>query len=180
MSRVQFRSLSYLILILLFTSCLGSKKITEKTSKETSTLQTDSISKETVNKGISDSATFKVAESNTGDIDFDKRVNEAVSNVLKSINFQKSSGDNSYKFYYDEQLRELRAKIELGETRNSEVKVDKDAVVETKETESVEKYLKVVPWWLYVILLVLFWPNILKVISPIGSFINSRILNPKK
>lgn len=178
-----------LIILIVCTSCLGSKKVSEKTSllKETTSIKNDSVSKQTVNKGINDEATFKVAESNTGDVDFDKRVNEAVSNVLRSINFQKSSGDNSYKFYYDEQLRELRAKVELGETRNSEVATNKDAVVEKEEstTESFKKVVTTLPWWVWVIAFVVFFKQIMGIIGnvyPPARGINSiaELFNPPK
>ena len=175
------------IIFIVFTSCLGTKKIseksTDKTSIEKTAVKNDSVSNTTVNKGIKDEGAFKVAESKTGDIDFDKRVNDAVSNILSSINFQKSSGDNSYRFYYDEQLRELRYKLELAETRNSEVATNKDAVSEKEKTETIEesfkKTISIIPWWIWAVALVLFWPNIIKIISPILNFIKIRVLNPK-
>ena len=161
----------YLILILIFTSCLGSKKVTEKTSDKSliEKTKTDSTAKETINKGIEDKATFKVAESSTGDLDFDNRVNDAVANVLRSINFQKSSGDNSYRLYYDEKLRTLEAQIQVGETSSKEVATNKEANKEQTETstETFKKYTSMIPWWLWVVAFVVFFKQIMGFIGNI-------------
>ena len=147
----------YLLLILIFTSCLGSKKVTEKTSDKSliEKTKTDSTAKETINKKIEDKATFKVAESSTGDVDFDNRVNDAVANVLRSINFQKSSGDNSYRVYYDEKLRTLEAQIQVGETSSKEVATNKESDKEQTETstETFKKYTSMIPWWGWLVLI---------------------------
>ena len=120
------------LVVLVVSSCAVLKKDKTTTTKQTEKIEivSDSISKETVNQGIKDAATFKVAESRTGDAEFDNRVNDAVANVLRSINFQKSSGDNSYKVYYDEQLKAIRAEVAVGETRNKEVATSDSSIVE--------------------------------------------------
>jgi hypothetical protein len=147
-----------------------------KRDKTTSTKQiektevaTDTMSKETINKKIDDAATIKIQESNTGDEDFDERVNEAVANVLRSINFQKSSGDNSYRAYYDEKLKALQFQIELGETRDTEVETNKEATTEKSFEENISEYVKkiVVPWWMYLIGIILLW----KFIAPMVMFV---------
>lgn len=161
------------IILILCTSCLGTKKISEKTSDkslvEKSEKKHDSIAKETVNKGIDDSATFKVAQSNTGDTDFDKRVNEAVANILRNINLQKTSGDNSYQLYYNERLNQLEAQIKVGETKNSEVNTNKEntSQKETSEktTNSFKKYASMMPWWLWVVGFFVFFRQIMGVVS---------------
>jgi len=166
----------FLILALVsLTSCLGVKKSTENTSslsvKELTDKSTDSTSKETINKGISDEAVFKVAESNTGDAEFDIRVNDAVTNILRSINFQKSSGDNSYSLYYDEQLRELKAQIQVGETRNAEVTANSEVVSQKEsEKETTSEFKKVVttlPWWVWIVAFVVFFKQIMGFIGNI-------------
>ncbi len=149
------RILIYSIIVVFFTSCAVLKKDKTTTTKQTEKIETatDTTSKETVNQKIDDEATFKVAEVNTGDAEFDRRVNQGVINALKGIDFQKSSGDNSYRFYYDEQLKALRAEISLGETRNKEVSTNKEALVEKTFEENVSEYIKkiVIPWWMKLI-----------------------------
>ena len=144
-----------ILLLGLFMSCAVAKKEKSSTtsSVEKTEKVTDTTSKETVNKKIDDSATIRVVESQTGDAEFDKRVNDAVANVLRSVNFQKSSGDNSYRAYYDEKLKALQFQVELGETRDKEVSTNNEANTEkTLETE-ISEYIKkiVIPWWMYLI-----------------------------
>lgn len=169
--RVLFIIAVLITTLLFFCSCgLTKKSLTSNTKQiEKSEVVTDTSSKETINKKIDDSASFKVAESNTGDAEFDERVNEAVSNVLRSINFQKSSGDNSYRLYYDEKLRTLEAQIQVGETRDKEVATNKEAVVEKTFEENISEYVKkiVIPWWMYVIVFIIGW----KFIAPVLFFI---------
>lgn len=159
----------YLIILFTLTSCLGSKKVSEKTSDKSVVEKTkqDSVAKETINKGIDDKATFKVAESNTGDVDFDKRVNDAVTNVLRSINFQKSSGDNSYQLYYNEKLRQLEAQVQVGQTSNKEVSTNKESDKEKTEstTESYKKVVRMVPWWGWLVVVWLLRKHIISVIA---------------
>jgi len=164
-----------LLLIVLCTSCLGTKKISEKTSAksttETTAVKQDSVAKETVNKGIDDTATFKVAQSNTGDADFDARVNAAVANVLRSINFQKSSGDNSYQLMYNERLNQLEARMQVGETRNTALETHKDVSNEKASTEestdTSKKVINQIRGWGWVVAFVFFFKNIMGVVGNI-------------
>lgn len=155
--------------IFVFTSCAVLKKDKTTTTKQTEKTEvlSDSISKEVVNKGIEDKATFKVAESDTGDKDFDNRVNDAVANILRSINFQKSSGDNSYRLYYDEKLRTLEAQIQVGETSNKET--SSENVVNTEKTfeQSVEEYTKKITgsWITWLLLIFIFRKTIFGILT---------------
>lgn len=174
------RNLLIIIILLLFTSCsllnLGSKKITEKTSEIKQTekieIKNDSTSVEVVNKEIDDKASIKVAESNTGDRDFDEAVNRAVTNILSSINFEKSSGDNSYKMWYDvkEQMMKMEAKI--GETKDKEVNTNKDKEVEKSweqtVTENTKKTIKMIPWYLWIVIV---WFLRKHLINLVGIFV---------
>ena len=172
-----------LILVLVtLTSCLGSKKISEKSSVTTQTteIKKDSTAKETINKVIKDEATFKVAESNTGDAGFDIRVNDAVANILRNINFQKTSGDNSYSVYYDEKLKELKAQIEVGETSNKEVVTNStsEKSFDQKTDEYLSKKITAIPWWVWLIVGIWFLPQILAKINPIINLVKKHIINP--
>lgn len=150
-------------------SCAVLKKDKTTTTKqiEKTEIKQDSVSKETINKAIDDKVTIKIAESSTGDRDFDLAVNKAVTNILKSINFQKTSGDNSYRLYYDEKLKSLQAEFKLGETRNKEISTSDSVVIEKTFEESVSEYIKkiVIPWWVYLIPVFLFRKQIFGVLS---------------
>ena len=174
-----------LILVLVtLTSCLGSKKISEKSSVTTQTteIKKDSTAKETINKVIKDEATFKVAESNTGDAGFDIRVNDAVANILRNINFQKTSGDNSYSVYYDEKLKELKAQIEVGETSNKEVVTNStsEKSFDQKTDEYLSKKITAIPWWVWLIVGIWFLPQILAKINPIINLVKKHIIKQNK
>lgn len=157
-----------LLAFLLFFNCALVKKSKEKSTVSTDKIEkvSDSSSKETVNKKIDDTAIINVGQSNTGDRDFDEAVNRSVSNILNSLNFQKSSGDNSYKLYYDEKLQQLRAEFQLGETRNSEIEANNSVVSEKTFEENVSEYIKkiVIPWWMYLIAIILLWKHISRLI----------------
>lgn len=162
------RILIFSIIVVFLTSCSVLKKDKTTTTKETEKIEksSDTISKESVNKAIDDKATIKIQESDTGDRDFDEAVNNAVTNILRSINFQKSSGDNSYRLYYDEKLKALQAEFQLGETRNKEVATNNEAVIEKTFEENISEYIKkiVIPWWVYLIPVYLFRKQILGVL----------------
>ncbi len=144
-----------IIIEIFLSSCAVSKK--EKTSTS-STTETTEVSKDKssdvkVNKAIEDSATFKVAQSNTGDKEYDEAVNRGVSNVLRSINFQKSSGDNSYRVYYDEKLKALQAEIQVAKTQDSATVSSSETNTEKSVEQEISEYIKkiVIPWWMYLI-----------------------------
>lgn len=151
----MFIFLASIAIIIALSSCAVLKKDKTTTTKQTEKTEivTDTISKETISKKINDSATFKIPEVSTGDAEYDRRVNEGVINALRGFNFQKTSGDNSYRFYYDEQLKALRAEIQVGETRNKEIATNKEASSEKTFEQSVKEYIKkiVIPWWIYAI-----------------------------
>lgn len=157
-----FNKLILLIIFLgtlsLFTSCLGSKKITESSVKESSKIEEkkDSTSVVKVNEAIDDQITTSIADS--GDKVLDAKIDE----ILSKINTSKSSGSNNYKFYYDKQLRELRAEIEIGKTKSQNTNIVDTKKSETSFESELDKYIKrtVVPWWLYIVGFLLVWPYI--------------------
>lgn len=155
------------------TNCRTMKKTTNtetKTEKNDSTsFKKETVSNTETNKAINDEVTTKVPKSNTGDVDFDKRVNDKIDEILSKLNTQKSSGSNSYNFNYDRLKRELRAEFEIGETKSQETdsKEESASVSETKEesTTEVETVIKRIPWWGWVIAVLLFQKQIAGVAS---------------
>ena len=157
----------YLLILLIFTSCLGSKKVTEKESTikqiEKSEVKKDSSNVTTVNKAIDDKVTTKVSDS--GDEEMNARIDE----ILRKLNTQKSSGSNNYNLYYDEQLRELRAEFSVGETKDSEIITDKaetsEKSYEEQVSENIKKTISIIPWWLWVIAAFVFRKQIIGFIA---------------
>lgn len=161
------------LFVFLLSSCTGVKKFFSKKTT-TKDIQKTEINKDSSNvveknKAIKDKTIIAIPESETGDRDFDLAVNKAVSNILRSINFQKSSGDNNYKLYYDEKLRELRAEFEIGETKNKEIITNKNTNIEKTFEETViensKKVIKMIPLWLWLVFIWFFRKSIISVIS---------------
>jgi len=142
------------ILIFCLSSCLGTKKTTEKKFQSISTEKVsksiDSTNNTTVNKQISDKITVEVPVS-------DPIVDAKIDEILRKLNVEKSSGDNKYKIYYDKKLRELRAEFIVGETRNKETKTSNEVVsekaFEQTVTENTKKVIKIIPWYLWLVLI---------------------------
>lgn len=166
------------LFILLFvatmaSSCLGTKSTAEKSTSVTeSSSQSESLDKKEtkeISKAISDELGVQVPDSDTGNQDLDNRVNEKVDQILQSLNSYKKSGDNSYRLYYDQQLRQLRALIEVGQTEKtstSEVSQSESSTSLEKETESeIRKVVRTLPWWVWVIAVLLLQKPIFGVLS---------------
>jgi len=152
----------YIILLFLFCSCAVLKRDKTTTTKQSEKTEKkiDTTSKETVNKGISDVIRVEVPVT---DPEIDYKVNE----ILRKLNTSKSSGDNSYRLYYDEKLREIRAEFEVGETRNKEVATNNETNTEKSFEENISEYVKkiVIPWWVYVIAIFLLRKPIVGIIA---------------
>lgn len=132
-----------------------------KKEKSTTTVQTektetkkDSTTNVKVNKAINDKVTTNVQPS--GDPVLDAKIDA----ILSNLNTTKSSGDNSYRFYYDAKLRELKAEFAVAKTQDSVATTN--SKTEKSFEESVDEYVKkiVVPWWMYLIGIILIFPYI--------------------
>lgn len=136
--KIPFKMLVLATLIL--TSSCGSKKIINRVSEKEKTTFTKSDSVKLVerNKAIVDSLKLKIAQSTTGDKQFDDAVNKAVSEILNKLNTSKSSGDNSYSITYDDILKELRAVMNIAPTestiiKNNNIHNEKETIIKEKE-----------------------------------------------
>jgi hypothetical protein len=155
--------ISIILIALTLSSCAVAKKSKTQTTRETTTteVQKDSSASIRVNEEISDAIRTSVVDSG------DDEVNAKVDEILMRLNTQKSSGDNSYRFWYDQQLRELRAEFIVGQTKDSIVTTNTDTSVEKTFEEQIDEYIKkiVVPWWMYVIAFFLLLPQIKRILS---------------
>ena len=177
------KSLIIFFISFLLVGCLSTKKTTEK-NKETTSVEKSEIKKDSstfvnTNKAIKDNISTQVQP--TGDPVLDAKIDA----ILMSLNSQKSSGDNSYKFYYDNQLRQLRAEFEIAKTKDSisvkstDLKSEKSFTEQTDEY--IEKKIRAIPW--YVILFAILWflPQIINklklIIMPIRGIVSKLFKN---
>lgn len=171
-----------LILVSFLTSCALSKKSTSSNtaSTEKTEIKKDSSTNVKVNKAIDDQVSTQVTT--TGDPVLDAKVDA----ILMSLNTSKNSGDNSYRFYYDAKLRELKAEFKVAQTKDSISNIKSDTKVEKTFEQQIEEYVKkiVVPWWMYALGILIGWrflsPILLPIYTNVKNFISSRILNPPK
>ena len=160
------RKLIYLIVLILFTGCLGSKSISNKESvlkqSEITVKQSDSVSHSNTNQEIKDIVTIEVPVS---DPEMDKKIDD----ILSKLNTQKRSGSNNYKLSYDRIKRELVAELSIGETTTKETVTNKSELTEKSLEERTDEYIKkkivALPWWLYLAVFIFFLPKIIRFAS---------------
>jgi hypothetical protein len=149
------KKLIYIILpIFLLTSCLGSKKIFDKTTEikeqDKSSIIKDSTANTETSGAIEDRIVINIPESDN------EEVTAMFEALMKQLNTSKSSGNNSYQLRYDEELKQLIADFKIAQTQNKKTEVNSDAKSEISYSkvidEYIEKKIKIMPWWIYVII----------------------------
>ncbi|MVO09742.1 hypothetical protein GOQ30_11290 [Flavobacterium sp. TP390] len=119
-----FIFLAMILTLSCITSC-RSKKVTETKTiekKSDSLVHNTSVKKVVeISKKIKDSSSSYMPDLKTGQgKDCDSLCNEKYRNALKSINFYKKSGENSYKMFYDEKTQFLYTIANMQETINTQ------------------------------------------------------------
>lgn len=150
---------SLLLIITLF-GCLGSKKVSEKTVEKTtiekSEVKKDSTSITKINQPISDKIKIPVPVANTTDVALNKAVDQKVDEILSKLNSAKSSGDNSYKLYYDLLNRQIQFETTIGETTNQTTTTNALDKSEKSTDEVIDNYvfkiINQVPWYIWLVL----------------------------
>jgi len=141
--------LATICLFLAFTGCgvLKKEKITTTKQTEKTEVKKDSSTSVKVNKAINDEVSTQVEA--TGDAELDAKVDE----ILSRLNTSKTSGDNSYRVYYDKELRELKTQMVIAQTKDSISSVNNDSKSEKSLESEISELIKkiVIPWWVYVI-----------------------------
>ena len=174
------------LILIIFNGCLGTKKIFEnnKSTKEKEKIEKtkDSTSVKEKSKAIKDDFNIPVKKVETDDKKFDEAVNKEVDNILSRVNTSKKSGNNSYSVYYDKKRRKIRVNVEIGETVNSNTTTNSNENygrdTEQNTFNSVYKRIFALPWYVYLILIIVFLPKLLGFFSPHLSLIKNAI--PKK
>lgn len=145
------------ILIIIFcialTGCSSSKKLKEENFLLKNEIQKrDSIKSTFINKAIEDKLITPIAQSQTGNPDFDSLVNAKVDEILSKLNTAKNSGDNGYKLIYDKLKKQLEFYVQIAQTKSENttvknekaktiIQVKKIPVVFKKPLSKLEKFL---------------------------------------
>lgn len=148
------KQLLFSCLILLLLQACSTKKSSVKETIEKEISTKEEYHKVETNAAISDTIKKYLGEVKTSNPDCDQITKDYLERWLKDFNVSKSSGDNKYKFYYDEFQKAMILIVDQGETIN-ELKstienTDKSTVQIEKEVVKVS-YL---PKWLQILAVV--------------------------
>ncbi|CAL2105482.1 conserved hypothetical protein [Tenacibaculum sp. 190524A02b] len=154
------RIVIYSLILFICISCLGSKKVVENTTSKT--LEKKTAKKEVSNtltkksEAIDDHITVAVPKVTSNDSDFNSKCTKELDQLLKKLNTQKSSGNNNYKLYYDLEKRLIELKVQIAETQSQSVSTlvdnQKESAYSEVSSEYIFKKLKVIPWYLWIVI----------------------------
>ena len=156
-----------ILTLVIFTSCASTKKSTyksDKTHTEFSEVNRDSTNVKEISKAINDNVSVSLRTNN-------KVVDSIIKQRLKGFVSSKTSGSNSYsaKFDYDKMVLDIASII--GETENNTTNTTLDTKTEKTVSETTDEYIKEVkkriPFWIYIVAVIWFLPNILEKIQMI-------------
>ncbi|WP_281980460.1 hypothetical protein [Tenacibaculum mesophilum] len=167
----MFKRITLILVILLFSSCVGSKKIVEeatiKKQTEKKEVKKDSSNVVEKNGAIQDKVITPVAS--TGNDATDKKIDE----ILSKLNTTKKSGSNSYRQYYDIETRQLITDFLVAQTLNQKTVTNNESTSETTLEEQINSYvykrITTMPWYLWVLIYFLLFDT--KVAALLSNFI---------
>ncbi len=141
----------FLGVLFMMHSCAGSKTIDRKqsTTKQTQTseIKKDSTSNTVTNGAINDRIIINVPESK------DPASEKLINAILKQLNTSKSSGSNSYRSVYDEELRQLIFDFKIAQTKNQDTSTNSEENTKKTFEQQTDAYfskkIKIIPWWGY-------------------------------
>jgi len=152
------------ILLLLFSlsSCTVWNKIIKKKediSKTTQTTKsvTDSIVSVFKNRAINDQFSFRVPKFQSKDKHQDSVLENRLNEILKSINYNKRSGKNSYRVKYNPKKRAIETDVTIGETQDKTNSTNKEVEKDSTDFKSVSTFIKKkgIPMWTIIIGIIL-------------------------
>lgn len=127
------------------------------------------------NKAIIDSLSILIGKIKTSNPECDSITQNAIENLLKSINVSKASGDNSYQLKYNDIKRQLELLVKIGATKDEKITNIYNKEILRIETERVEVPVKMpLPSWQIFLII----SGIVGLIIPIikaGIYIRSKI-----
>ncbi|WP_028890877.1 hypothetical protein [Tenacibaculum sp. 47A_GOM-205m] len=167
----MFKRITLVLVVLLFTSCLGSKKIAEnstiKKQTEIKEVKKDSSNVIEKNGAIQDKVITPVAS--TGNEETDKKIDE----ILSKLNTTKKSGSNSYRQYYDTETRQLITDFLVAQTLSQKTVTNNESTSETTLEEQINSYvykrITTMPWYLWLLIYFLLLDT--KVVAILANFI---------
>ena len=114
-----------------------------------------------------------VPKAKTPDIDFNKKVDEKVDEILAKLNTTKTSGDNSYRLYYNLLKRQVEFEAKIGETQNENTTTNSEEKTEKTTEEIIDTYIykriTTMPWYLWGAIYFMFFDG--KIASLLSNFI---------
>lgn len=176
--------------VLLLTSCLGTKEITQTEEKSVSEINLykrfDSIMQERIKEFKTKETSKPITKNNAISLKTaDSVANRKINEVLRNFNFREKSGSNSISARYNEKTMQLIFDAYVAGSEKTLEKFSKETNLETNKTSdkntsfyiSFKKdvYRKVIafPWYYWLIGFLIFAPKILSLISPHIAFIKS-------
>tara|TARA_B110000967_G_scaffold209539_1_gene266154 strand:+ start:3082 stop:3657 length:576 start_codon:yes stop_codon:yes gene_type:complete len=171
------KKIALLFICIVLTGCLGTKKIVEKQATKTTTekveVRKDSTNVVEKNKAIADKLDVAVPNAKTSDTHFNKKVDQKVDEILAKLNTTKTSGDNSYKLYYNLLKRQVEFEAKIGETQNENTSTNSEEKTENTNEEILDTYIykriTTVPWFLWIAFYFIFFDG--KIASLLSNFI---------
>lgn len=124
-------------------SCKSAQPVAETTVlTDRYQKQIDSLKTLIINRAISDKMVLNIPQSKTGNKSTDSIVNAAISDILRKLNFQKTSGDNSFELLYDQFKNQLLVSVKVGETKSENTKVAKSEKTDKSSDKTKPIYIK--------------------------------------
>ena len=171
------KKITLLFICIVLTGCLGTKRIVEKKATKVTTekveVKKDSTNVVEKNKAIADKLDIAVTNAKTSDADFNKKVDQKVDEILAKLNTTKTSGDNSYKLYYNLLKRQVEFEARIGETQNENTTTNLQEKTEKTTDEIIDTYIytkiTTAPWYLWIALYFMFFDG--KIASLLSNFI---------
>lgn len=159
----------FLLFLLSLASCstlkkeVDSKEINRVEKNSLNVVKSDTIQK---NRAIDDKIVVNVKTP-------DEAINAAIRNAFKDFAYSKESGSNSTNMTFDPDQMAFKIANYIGETQDktssSNTDTSKEVTIEERADRYIERRIKSLPWWVYIIGVLYFAP---KLIEGISSFIN--------
>ena len=173
------KKILFFIICMSFSSCLGVKKFVEKKSvsklTEKTEISTDSVATKEVTREINNEYTIPLKST-------DSLVNNRIREALQNFQAGAKSGGNSTRIIFDANALALKIASFVGETQNTNTATNNETKIEKTDEERIveisKKVYKMIPWWIWVVVIVWFLPVIIDrlsfLIGPLAPFIQRR------
>ncbi|MGV3695490.1 hypothetical protein [Flavobacterium sp.] len=175
------KNIIYILIAICFSSCLGTKEIskTDTNTKQSdkTEINNDKKSEVNTNQAIDDKFNIPVRSN-------DEAVNEAIRKAFRDFGYNKQSGSNSTNMTFDPDLMAFKIANYIGETQNKTDTSTSDTKIEKSFEQITDEYLskkmKLIPWWVYVIVGLYFLPKIIEGVTAIVNPVSSLVVKLKK